>query len=53
LRRFSGGSSADRDKPGMKGTFAIGPCTHDEEVTGGGRALRRPAQRLAPTRLGG
>jgi hypothetical protein len=33
---YGPGLPADRNKPGMKGTFAIGPCTHYEQVTGVG-----------------
>ena len=28
------GLAADRNKPGMRGEFLIGPCTHSEQVTG-------------------
>ena len=33
---YGPGLPADRNKPGMKGTFSIGPCTHYEQVTGVG-----------------
>ncbi|MGD1049673.1 MAG: hypothetical protein ABR947_01220 [Solirubrobacteraceae bacterium] len=33
---YGPGLAADRNKPGMKGTFSIGPCTHYEQVTGVG-----------------
>lgn len=33
---YGPGLPADRNKPGMKGAFAIGPCTHYEQVTGVG-----------------
>jgi hypothetical protein len=33
---YHGGLPADRNKPGMKGTFHIGPCTHYEQITGVG-----------------
>jgi hypothetical protein len=28
------GLPADRNKPGMRGQFLVGPCTHYEQVTG-------------------
>jgi hypothetical protein len=33
---YGPGLPADRNKPGMKGTFSIGPCTHYEQITGVG-----------------
>ena len=33
---YGPGLPADRNKPGMRGTFSIGPCTHYEQVTGVG-----------------
>ena len=33
---YYGGLPADRNLPGMKGEFLIGPCTHYEQVTGVG-----------------
>ena len=33
---YYGGLPADNNKPGMKGVFLIGPCTHYEQVTGVG-----------------
>jgi hypothetical protein len=33
---YHGGLPADRNKPGMKGVFIIGPCTHYEQITGVG-----------------
>jgi hypothetical protein len=33
---YYGALPADRNKPGMKGVFMIGPCTHYEQVTGVG-----------------
>jgi hypothetical protein len=33
---YGPGLASDRNKPGMKGTFSIGPCTHYEQVTGVG-----------------
>jgi len=31
---YYAGLAADRNKPGMRGEFLIGPCTHYEQVTG-------------------
>jgi hypothetical protein len=33
---YHSGLPADRNNPGMKGVFTIGPCTHYEEITGVG-----------------
>jgi hypothetical protein len=31
---YHAGLAADRNKPGMRGEFLVGPCTHYEQVTG-------------------
>jgi hypothetical protein len=33
---YHAGLAADRNKPGMKGYFLVGPCTHYEQITGVG-----------------
>jgi hypothetical protein len=33
---YHAGLASDRNKPGMKGVFVVGPCTHYEQITGVG-----------------